>query len=168
MKRREFLKTGAAAAMGSATAGSFAANALPVSGRQTTPDILPSVRLGTLDVSRLILGSNPFWGYSHKSAQLDQEMRTFHTDERIVRILDEAFVCGVTAVASPPDERWRKLWIRYSGNGGRLKIWISQCHGNPDQMLSEIDRSVQADLHPGRQGRGPVRAREFRHPAGLG
>ena len=144
MKRREFLKTGAAAAMGSATAGSFAANALPVSGRQTTPDILPSVRLGTLDVSRLILGSNPFWGYSHKSAQLDQEMRTFHTDERIVRILDEAFVCGVTAVASPPDERWRKLWIRYSGNGGRLKIWISQCHGNPDQMLSEIDRSVQA------------------------
>ena len=144
MKRREFLKIGAAAAIGSASGASLASKSLAGSARQTAPDVLPSVRLGTLVVSRLILGSNPFWGYSHKSAQLDQEMRTYHTDERIAQILDEAAECGVTAVASPPDERWRKLWVRYSGNGGRLKIWISQCHGSPDQMLSEIDHSVQA------------------------
>jgi hypothetical protein len=92
----------------------------------------------------LILGSNPFWGYSHKSAQLDEEMRRHHTDERIIQILDEAADCGLTAVASPPDERWRNLWMRYQANGGRLKIWISQCHGNPEQMISEIDRSVKA------------------------
>jgi len=143
MKRRDFLKTGAAA-IGSAAGVTFAAKALSGSGRQAAAEILPAVRLGALEVSRLILGSNPFWGYSHKSAQLDQEMRAFHTDERIVRILDEAAECGVTAVASPPDERWRKLWARYAENGGRLKIWISQCHGKPDQMLSEIDRSVEA------------------------
>jgi hypothetical protein len=61
-----------------------------------------------------------------------------------MQILDEAASCGVTAVASPPDERWRKLWTRYAAGGGRLGIWISQCHGNPEQMLSEIDRSVEA------------------------
>jgi len=102
------------------------------------------VSLGTLEVSRLILGSNPFWGYSHKSAQLDEEMRRHHTDERIAQILDEAASCGVTAVASPPDERWRKLWTRYAAGGGKLKLWISQCHGSPEQMLAEIDRSVEA------------------------
>ena len=144
MKRREFIKTSAAAAIGSAAAGSLGARPLRGSARQAAPDVLPSIHLGTLEVSRLILGSNPFWGYSHKSAQLDQEMRTYHTDERIAQILDEAAECGVTALASPPDERWRKLWVSYSANGGRLKIWISQCHGAPEQMLSEIDRSVQA------------------------
>jgi hypothetical protein len=142
MKRREFLKTGAAMAVGSAAG---AARVFPGTPAQAaTADVLPGVRLGTLEVSRLILGSNPFWGYSHKSAELDKEMRTFHTDERIAQILDEAAECGVTAVASPPDDRWRKLWVRYSGNGGRLKIWISQCHGNPEGMLGEIDRSVKA------------------------
>jgi hypothetical protein len=47
-------------------------------------------------------------------------------------------------VTSPPDERWVKLWARYLEKGGRLKIWISQCHGQPEQMLGEIDRSVKA------------------------
>ena len=142
MRRRDFLKTGAALAMGGA-----AAARKPLSGasdRTGSPAGLPTVRLGTLEVSRLILGSNPFWGYSHKSPQLDEEMRRHHTDERIIQILDEAAACGLTAVASPPDERWTKLWTRYAERGGRLKIWISQCHGNPEQMLLEIDRSVKA------------------------
>ena len=142
MRRRDFLKTGAALAMGGA-----AAARKPLSGasdRTGSPAGLPTVLLGTLEVSRLILGSNPFWGYSHKSPQLDEEMRRHHTDERIIQILDEAAACGLTAVASPPDERWTKLWTRYTERGGRLKIWIAQCHGNPEQMLLEIDRSVKA------------------------
>ncbi len=142
MKRRDFLKTGAVLAIGGA-----AVARKPLSGaadRTGSPAGLPTVRLGTLEISRLILGSNPFWGYSHKSAQLDEEMRRHHTDERIIQILDEAAACGLTAVASPPDERWTKLWTRYAGGGGKLKIWISQCHGAPEQMLLEIDRSVKA------------------------
>lgn len=142
MKRREFLVTGAAVTLG-CLAGA-AKSASGVSARAKPAGAIPSVRLGTLEVSRLILGSNPFWGYSHKSAQLDEEMRRHHTDERIIQILDEAADCGLTAVASPPDERWRKLWTRYSENGGRLKIWISQCHGKPEKMLEEIDLSVKA------------------------
>jgi hypothetical protein len=142
MKRRDFLKTGAALAV-----GGLAGAAKPVSGaavRLTGTAVLPTIRLGTLEVSRLILGSNPFWGYSHKSPQLDEEMRRHHTDERIMQILDEAADCGLTALASPPDERWVKLWARYLEQGGRLKTWISQCHGYPEQMPEEIDRSVKA------------------------
>jgi len=142
MKRREFLKTGAVLAAGGATALGVSAAGATI--RTAEPAGLPTIRLGTLEVSRLILGSNPFWGYSHKSAQLDEEMRRFHTDERIAQILDEAASCGLTALASPPDERWTKLWTRYAAGGGKLKIWISQCHGNAEQMLQEIDRSVRA------------------------
>jgi hypothetical protein len=142
MKRRDFLRSGAVLAAGVPAA---LAASRPDGGRQAAAaPALPTVRLGKLEVSRLVLGSNPFWGYSHKSAALDEEMRRHHTDERIVQILDEAAACGLTAVASPPDERWRKLWARYRGEGGRLPIWISQCHGAPEQMMQEIDRSVQA------------------------
>jgi hypothetical protein len=142
MKRRDFLKAGTALAV-SGAAGAQRSLA-GVAERTRQPAGLPTVRLGPLEVSRLILGSNPFWGYSHKSAQLDEEMRRHHTDERIIQILDEAAACGLTAVASPPDERWTKLWTRYAESGGQLKIWISQCHGAPEQMIQEIDRSVKA------------------------
>jgi hypothetical protein len=142
MKRREFLKTGMAVTLaGMAGAGGSASRAAV---RDAGPPRLPTIRLGKLEVSRLILGSNPFWGYSHKSPQLDEEMKSYHTDERIAQILEEAAACGLTAVASPPDERWRNLWTRYKRNGGRLKIWISQCHGQPEQLTQEIDRSVAA------------------------
>jgi len=152
MERRDFLKAGAALAVGSLTGGSkpisgAASQAPPVrpsSASTTKAAALPTVLLGTLEVSRLILGSNPFWGYSHKSPQLDEEMRRHHTDERIMQILDEAADCGLTALASPPDKRWVRLWARYLEKGGRLKTWISQCHGHPEQMLEEIDRSIKA------------------------
>lgn len=145
MKRREFLKRGAASAAWALggfprirPSSPMRAEALQAS----SP--LPTVRLGTLEVSRFILGSNPFWGYSHKSAKLDEEMRRHHTDERIMQILDEAAECGLTAVTSPPDDRWVKLYANYLEKGGRLKTWISQCHGLPDQMFEEIDRSVRS------------------------
>jgi hypothetical protein len=142
MKRRDFLRTGAALALG-VTAGA-PGPAKGAADRPVQTPALPAVRLGTLEVSRLILGSNPFWGYSHKSAQLDEEMRRHYTDERIMQILDEAADSGLTALASPPDARWVDLWARYLRGGGRLKTWISQCHGNPEQMDEEIDRSVKA------------------------
>src|SRR5512135_3932796 len=111
MKRRDFLKAGAVLTVGGMAAAEAVGPHVP---RQAgAPASLPTVTLGGLEVSRLILGSNPFWGYSHKSAQLDEEMRKHHTDERIVQILDEAASCGLTAVASPPDVRWTKLWMRY-------------------------------------------------------
>ena len=142
MKRRDFLKTGAALAAGGLSGATRAVPAVQAGAAQTLT--LPTIRLGRLEVSRLILGSNPFWGYSHKSVQLDEEMRRHHTDERIMQILDEAADCGLTALASPPDARWVKLWARYLERGGRLKVWISQCHGNPEQMSEEIDRSINA------------------------
>lgn len=36
--------------------------------------MLSRVRIGDLEVSRLILGGNPFSGFSHQSPEMDQEM----------------------------------------------------------------------------------------------
>lgn len=146
MKRRDFLKSGVAGAACAVTGGfpRLRPPTSPGTRQAGAPPSLPTIRLGTLEVSRFILGSNPFWGYSHKSAQLDEEMRRFHTDERIMQILDEAAECGLTAVASPPQERWTRFYPRYLESGGRLKIWISQCDCAPEQMLKDIDRSVKA------------------------
>lgn len=140
MKRREFIKkTGAIGAAAVAVAGMAGKLGAAVA----APKALPSIKLGNLEVSRFILGSNPFWGYSHKGPKLDEEMKTFYTDEKIIEVLNEAAANGVTAIASPPEERWINLYKKYLDNGGALKIWIGQCHGPADQMEQEIDRAVK-------------------------
>ena len=142
MNRREFLMTGAAAAAAglSIAAGPRLGTTAPGAGGPG----MPMIKLGTLEVSRLILGSNPFWGYSHVSAKLDEEMRLHHTDAKIMQILDEAADCGLTVVASPPEERWLKIWDDYRGRGGKLRHWLSQCDRGPEFMIPDIDSSVKA------------------------
>jgi hypothetical protein len=140
MTRREFIKHTAVAGA-AAAAGLGAAGRAP--GEEAAPKLLPTVKLGGLEVSRFILGSNPFWGYSHKSPKLDEEMKAFHTDERIIATLDEAARCGLTTIASPPEERWIELFGKYVAGGGKLKIWLAQCHVDPSKMKEDIDRSIK-------------------------
>ena len=135
--RREFLRETAvlaAAAAGVRGAEGWAAD------RQ--PGQLPKIKLGGLEVSRLILGSNPFFGYAHGNPQAsDAEMKAYYTDERIMAVLDEAAEQGITAVWTPCYERWISLWNEYRAKGGKLKIWIAQ----PDRLPMEKEITAAAE-----------------------
>ncbi len=84
--RREFLKgaTSVAAGLLSAPAG-----------KAETPPTLPAVSLGSHRVTRLIVGSNPVYGYSHFNRQYDQHMREWFTDERIAELLLDCEKAGI-------------------------------------------------------------------------
>ncbi|MGQ9523896.1 MAG: hypothetical protein ACUVTZ_03555 [Armatimonadota bacterium] len=135
MTRRELIQS-AAVAVSALSSSACGANA------STAPRKLPTIKLGKLEVSRLILGSNPFFGFSHQTPALDEEMKAYHTDERIMQVLDEAAKHGITAVAAPPYERWISLFRKYLDSGGKLRIWIAQPDTDPDHMLQAIDESA--------------------------
>src|SRR5580704_5890458 len=102
LTRRSFLKetamlAGAAAAMRSLDAAAATT---------TKPWSMPNIRLGNVEVSRLILGSNPFFGCAHREGDLGRQMEEYYTNERILTVLDQAFELGITAVAAPPSPRW--------------------------------------------------------------
>lgn len=105
---------------------------------------MPKIKLGDLEVSRFILGSNPFGGYAHQPGPLGKQMKEWYTPERIMAVLDEAGGYGVTTCSSPPDPSWCQLWRDYRKRGGQLKLWLAQCHGNPDKMPEEIARAAEA------------------------
>ena len=56
---------------------------------------LPTIRLGKHQVSRLIVGGNPFSGNSHLSREIDREMRDYYTVERIKAILGQCAEAGI-------------------------------------------------------------------------
>ena len=141
VSRRDLLKNtafaaAAAAAVNIAPGGrTLAAEAKPV---------MPTIRLGSLEISRLILGSNPFWGYAHKPGDIGKQMTDYYTDERIASVMDDAAAYGVTTVTCPPEERWIKIWDKYRQKGDKMKIWVAQCHGRPATMKEEISVAVKA------------------------
>jgi len=79
--RREFLQQAAGLAAGAAVLSE-----LPQQARAAiTPAAsqLPTIKLGPHEVTRLIIGGNPIYGYSHFNHILSQYQTTWHTPERV-------------------------------------------------------------------------------------
>ncbi len=86
---------------------------------------LPAIHLGSLEVSRLILGTNPVNGFSHQSDARSRAMVEWFTIERIFDLLREAERCGITAVIARADQFVMRLFAEYWRAGGRIR-WIAQ------------------------------------------
>ena len=135
LTRRRFLTDTAVAAAATAAIRASDAGAEPTAGGK-----LPTISLGKLKVSRLILGSNPFFGFAHRGKGLGAKMKAYYTDQRIMTVLDEAADMGITAVAAPVYDRWIKLFAAYLAKGGKLKTWIAQ----PDPPGGEMSKAIAA------------------------
>lgn len=127
--RRGFLKT---VGLGAVVAAMRPAEC--TAGTEKIKGELPNIRLGKLEVSRLILGSNPFFGFDHGNPQASGgQMREYYTEQRVMAVIDQAAEHGITAVWTPCYENWIRLWNRYREKDGKLKIWIAQ----PDRLPME-------------------------------
>ena len=93
--------------------------------RRCDVDLLPTVKLGAYDVTRLIVGGNPIRGYSHFSRELDDQMRAWHTPENTVATLLHAERCGVNTMQSRGDEIIFNIVRKYREAGGTMQ-WICQ------------------------------------------
>ena len=122
--RREFLQDTALVAAAAAVVRSADGKGAPT----TRPAAaMPTITLGKVKVSRLILGSNPFFGFAHGNPQgSGSDMRKWYTEQRIMSVLDECAERGITAVWTPSYERWIRVWNKYRKNGGKMPIWIGQ------------------------------------------
>jgi len=84
--RRDFLKGATSVAASLVVPGML---------RAEPSDLLPTVSLGPHRVTRLIVGSNPIYGYSHHNRLYDQHMLEWFTDERIVKLLLDCEKAGI-------------------------------------------------------------------------
>src|SRR5947209_4564751 len=121
--RRTFLKKAgasglAALATQAATAKDTPANAL-----------LPTIKLGPHHITRLIIGGNPIYGYSHFNRILGQAMTSWHTPERVVELLKRCEAKGLNTWQNSYAERTLSDLDRYRAAGGKMN-WL--CLGKPD------------------------------------
>jgi hypothetical protein len=123
--RREFLRRGAeltttAAALGSALTAKAAAPA---------ESLLPTIKLGSHEVTRLIIGGNPVYGYSHFNRILSQSQTAWHTPDRVVELIRHATAKGVNTWQNSYAERTLADVDRCREAGVKFH-WL--CLGKPD------------------------------------
>jgi hypothetical protein len=122
--RRKFIRSGVVFG-----AGFIGLNALSkgfLDNRETISSLsMPTIRLGSFEVSRLILGSNPFWGFWHGNPRNPKG----YSQEGRMAVMDAAAEQSITAIWVPGYKEWISLWKDYKEKGGKLETWIGQPDG---------------------------------------
>ena len=106
--------------------------------------MLPSVDFCGLRVNRLIVGANPFGGFSHQSKTRDAEMVAYHTIEQIHETWDRAEKAGInTMITNNETPHVMQAVQEYRSRGGALQ-WIAQVNNRSKPVMAEsVDEVVK-------------------------
>jgi hypothetical protein len=132
--RREFLHQ---------SAGVVAATtALAAADAPAKTATLPTIKLGTHEVTRLILGGNPIYGHSHFNKLFSQHMIDWHTPDRVVELLKTCQRAGINTWQNSYAERTLADLDRYRQAGGKMH-WLCLGKGDWDTRPELIDEAAK-------------------------
>ena len=79
----------------------------------------PMTSVDGIEVSRVIIGSNQFLGYSHYSGARDRWLREYFTPDRMADVMEVYARRGVNAIMAPPRDsiRARRIDITQDRTG---------------------------------------------------
>jgi phosphoglycolate phosphatase-like HAD superfamily hydrolase len=126
--RRNFLKSSAGLAATLAVG--------PLAGGQATPVAsLPKVRFGNAEISRLIIGANPFNGGSHFNHLLDQLMAEWNTPEQVSQTLHQCQQNGITAYQCSNKGFTQPHLDLFRTQGGKMHLIAIDASKNVEEMV---------------------------------
>ena len=123
---------------------------------------LPKVSFCNHKVSKLLIGDNPIYGYSHFNKLLSQHQKEYHTPERVVATLKRAEEVGINGWQNSVTERSLSDLQQYRDAGGTMHwfclSWSAVWYENPDQVFEDAKhRPIGMAPHGGGVGQRCLR-----------
>ncbi len=131
--RREFIKGATSVAAGLAVPKAF---------RAEGAELLPSVAFGPHRVTRLIVGSNPIYGYSHFNKLYDQHMLEWFTDERIVKLLVDCEKAGINTWQASFNWNMRRQFPKIRGAGCQIQFICLVASWHYDENMARTPEAI--------------------------
>ncbi len=104
----------------------------------------PTTHIEHLELSRLIIGSNWFLGYSHYSAAKDKWIKEYMTVERIAEVMAVFARNGINAVMSSPNPTLAQAIRLVQEETGREIHWICTPGGETvEDLLPGIEQCAE-------------------------
>jgi hypothetical protein len=98
-------------------------------------------QFGDVKVSRLILGGNPFSGFSHQNPDRDKEMVRYYTTARIKDTMDEAESLGMNTFLGRADKHIRRTLMEYWNDGGEIQ-WFAQTAPEFSSLSGNVAQAI--------------------------
>lgn len=105
---------------------------------------LPTGKIGTLTVSRLISGGNLIsgWAHSRDLHYVPSLMRHYNSDQKVLDTLQLLEEHGVNTIISDPRERPMRLFKQYwKERGGKIQ-WIAEGHPTAEDWQTNLKTSI--------------------------
>ena len=120
--RRSFLQAGAVLAAQQA--------AQPQSAVQ-----VPKMKFGGAEISRMVLGVNPFCGYAHYNNNFSVAMKEWYTEDKVCAIMHHCNRYGINAFNYAHLDRAPRDLARFQAEGGKMHLIIQVTAGVEASML---------------------------------
>jgi hypothetical protein len=104
----------------------------------------PSTHIGPFELSRMLIGTNTFFGYSHFSRARDTWLRRHFTPERIHEVIEACAKQGLNGIVSGAGTRFsigvlKPILEEVERNTGVHVVWIGTPGGRSlEELLEEI------------------------------
>lgn len=99
------------------------------------------MKFGAVEISRLVLGVNPFYGFAHYNANFGSAMADWYTQDRVCEVLHRANSFGISAFNYVNMGRAPADLARFQSEGGKMHLIV--------QVTARDDESALVrDLKP--------------------
>lgn len=126
--------------------------------------VLPTLQLGKHRISRMIVGGNPLYGYSHFNRLFSQHMVEWATPDRVLELLASCERHGINTWQFSHTERPMSDLGRHRAAGGKMQ-WILLSHAeieNDHKLLAEVAKKGPIGIvHHGGSAERKRRAGKF-------
>ena len=106
--------------------------------------MLPTIKLGKHDITRLIIGGNPFSGNSHQTEDMSIEMRNYYTVKKIKETLLQCEDAGINTWQSRGDNFIMRVLNEHRLEGGNLQ-WVAQTASERRDTIANIHQIAGLD-----------------------
>lgn len=89
--------------------------------------VMDYIKLGNYTVSRFIMGSNMFSGFSHQTPAKDREMKRYFTTDMIKKTIRDAESAGINTMIARADHHIIRMFLEYWDQGGTIQWFAQTC-----------------------------------------
>ena len=135
--RRSFLHGGAALAAGLAGAGVTRAEQQAAQQASPLPGAIqvPKMKFGGAEISRMVLGVNPFYGFAHYNNNFSTVMKEWYTGDKVCAIMHQCNRYGINSFNYVHLDRAPQDLARFQAEGGKMHLIIQVTAGVEASML---------------------------------
>ena len=139
--RRSFLQS--TAALGAGLSGlaarlSAQAPARSTAAPRSAAEIqVPKMKFGGAEISRMVLGVNPFYGFAHYNNILGTVMKEWYTEDRVCDVMHQCTRFGINAFNYVHLDRGPQDLARFRAEGGRMQLIIQVTAGADAATLAK-------------------------------